>query len=47
MQVDSLDIVPLGLGFMGVVQMHVMADLRRRCSKVRLSLAIESCSKDV
>jgi hypothetical protein len=46
-QVDSFDIVPLVLGFMGVVQMHVMADLRRRCSKVRLSLAIGSCSKDV
>ncbi len=47
MQVDSFDIVPLVLGFMGVVQMHVMADLRRRCFEVRLSLAIGICSKDV
>ncbi len=47
MQMDSFDIVPLVLGFIGVVQMHVMADLRQRCSKVRLSLAIGSCSKDV
>jgi hypothetical protein len=46
-QVDSFDIVPLVLGFMGVVQMHVMADLRLRWSKVRLSLAIGSCSNDV